>query len=95
MLPVVPESRPEARAVIFAKDQPQYHPLPANINGPYVETKWKLSWRERWNVLVGGNIYLTLKTFGERLQPIRMSVLREEDAPSLRDHFWKQLRTRG
>ena len=79
MVPVVPESRSHGLSVVFAKDQPQYNQLPANILGAYVETKWKLTWRERWNALVSGNIYLTLKTFREKLQPIRMSLLRAED----------------
>jgi len=77
MYPVVPEPRVECAAVEFAKTQQHlYRVLPANLRRPYAETKWKLTWRERFSVLFGGHIYLTLKIFDQPLQPIRMSVLR-------------------
>lgn len=81
MKPTTPEPRPGASSVIFAKDQPQYIPLPANVSGNtgYVETKWKLNWKERWQALVQGTIYLTVRTFNQPLQPIRGSVLRARD----------------
>lgn len=76
MMPVAPEPRVYGRAIVIAEDQPEYLPLPANIVGPYVETKWKLTWIERLRVLWTGNFYLTLSTFGRPLQPIRCSVER-------------------
>ncbi len=79
MIPVKPEKRDKAQAVVFAKDQPQYIPLPANLKNDYVETKWQLNWRERVAVLLHGNFYLTIKTFGSPLQPIRPSVERQQD----------------
>jgi hypothetical protein len=79
MYPVVPEAREGARFVEIAKDQPEYLPLPANYKNPYVETKWRLSWRERLNILLTGHFYLTVMTFGRPLQPIRLSALREPD----------------
>ena len=79
MFPVIPEPRPEAQPVVFAKTQQHlYHPLPANLRRPYAETKWKLSWRERLSAFFGGHIYLTLKIFDQPLQPIRMSTLRQD-----------------
>jgi hypothetical protein len=79
MTPTVPEPREKATFVEFAKNQPEYRPLPANVLLPYVETKWKLSWRERLRILLSGNLYLTVMTFGQPLQPIRMSVLRDAE----------------
>jgi hypothetical protein len=79
MIPITPEPRKDARAVVFAKDQPEYLPLPANFDGTSVETKWRLSWHEWLRVLWTGNLYLTLLTFGKPLQPIRLSVLRDEE----------------
>lgn len=79
MKPVAPEHRCGYSQVVFAKDQPEYIPLPANFNGVEVETKWRLTWRERLSVLFRGSIYLSLLTFGKPLQPIRLSVLREPD----------------
>lgn len=78
MTPMTPEARPGALAVVFAKDQPQYKPLPANVAFPYVETKWKLTWKERFTMLLRGTLYLTVMTFDKPFQPIRMSVLRGE-----------------
>ena len=79
MKPITPEIRYNYKAVIFAKDQPEYNPLVANFDGRTVETKWQLSWKERIKILLTGNIYLSLLTFGQPLQPIRMSVLRDPD----------------
>lgn len=78
MTPMTPEARWYAKAVVFAKDQPQYNQLPANVYGDYVETKWKLTWKERFALCLRGSLYLTVMTFDRPLQPIRMSVLRSE-----------------
>ena len=59
------------KEIVIAKDQPQYIPLPAIIAKPYVFTRWKLSWRERLRILFSGNLWLTVLTFGNPLQPIR------------------------
>ena len=73
----------EDREVIYAKDQPEYLPLPAiRTSDGLVITRWKLTWRERWQVLWGGSLWLELLTFNKPLQPIRLStvppVLEEE-----------------
>jgi len=60
MKPVVPESRAEANAVVAAKDQPQYIPLPMNVCGEHIETKWQFTWRERLAVLFRGTMYLNI-----------------------------------
>ena len=81
MTPIEPEPREGYGLVVFAKDQPQYHPLLANKSYDergVVETKWKLTWNERLHVILHGTLYLTVATFHKPLQPIRMSVLREE-----------------
>lgn len=76
MLPVVPERREGYQSVVFARDQKEYHPLPANTNGTYVETKWQLTDEECLELFTTGYLWLTLKTFGEPLQPIHMSISR-------------------
>lgn len=78
MRPVKPEPREGAQFVEIAKDQPKYLPLPANYQSPYVETKWKLTWWERVQILLRGHLYLKIMTFGQPLQPIRLSLLRDE-----------------
>ena len=62
----------------YAKDQPQYLPLPAHkspVNGR-VTSCWALTWRERLRVLFTGRIWLQQLTFGDPLQPQRPSVER-------------------
>jgi len=72
--PVAPGlNRPE---IIIAKDQPQYIPLPAihdRENG-VVHTRWGLSMVERFRVLIFGSMYLSVRTFNEPLQPVKLST---------------------
>jgi len=61
----------ESEEVVYAKDQPQYRPLPALIVGEdnIAISKWRLSFLERLRVLFTGNIWFSQKTFGDPLQP--------------------------
>lgn len=65
--------------VVYAKDQPEYTPLPAvrTVQGEVI-TRWKLTFRERLVVLFSGNIWLNLLTFNNPLQPIKLSVIEPE-----------------
>jgi hypothetical protein len=63
------------KEVIFAKYQSQYIPLPAvEEQDGTVHTRWHLSFIERIRVLLDGDIYLSLKTFYQPLQPVRLST---------------------
>jgi len=66
--------------VVMGKDQPEYLPLPAikSKEKGIVTTKWKLSWKERLNILFVGSVYLQVWTFGKRLQPVRLFVEKPE-----------------
>jgi len=58
--------------VTFAKDQPEYLPLPAFKNDGSkgeVITCWNLSFKERIRILFKGEIWLSLMTFNNPLQP--------------------------
>ena len=58
--------------VIFAKDQPEYQPLPVyKGEDGLVVSCWKLSWRERAKILFTGKLWLNILTFNKPLQPIR------------------------
>jgi hypothetical protein len=61
------------QTIVFAKDQPQYRPLPAHrfAGDPTgrIAFCWSLSWRERWLVLLRGRIWHEVLTFNESLQP--------------------------
>lgn len=57
--------------VVFAKDQPQYQPLPALLEKEpgRVTSCWKLTWRERFKILFTGKLWLSQLSFNEPLQP--------------------------
>lgn len=62
---------------LYAADQSEYDRLPAfKTNDQYgkVTTRWKLSWRERWAILVHGDLWLQLLTFNKPLQPVKLMV---------------------
>lgn len=56
--------------VVFAKDQPEYLPLPAyrDEDGTVISC-WKLSWKERLKILLTGKLWLSILTFNAQLQP--------------------------
>jgi len=69
-----PDEFPEHNCV-FGKDQPEYLPLPALCTDDgHVISCWRLTWRERVQVLISGRLWLETLTFGTRLQPQRPSV---------------------
>lgn len=76
MIAVKPEwLNMEDQEVTFAKNQPEYLQLPARVSPTgRVTTKWKLSIGERIKLIFGGSVYLQILTFGDRLQPVKLSV---------------------
>lgn len=66
---------PGSRAVIKAKDQPQYQALPS-IHTPSgtVITRWALTDEERQRLVDGEDLYLTIRTFNSPLQPVFLGV---------------------
>lgn len=69
--PVIPHAHlPE---VVFGAGQPEYSPLPMVLfqssTGHYI-SRWKLTWRERVRLLCSGSLFISVLTFGHRLQPI-------------------------
>jgi hypothetical protein len=66
--------------IIFAKDQPEYQPLPAlRIDSPSGEviSCWKMNFKERIKVLFTGRVWLSLMSFNKPLTPSFMSVNRD------------------
>jgi hypothetical protein len=66
---------------IFAKDQPQYQQLPALLlEGPegHIISCWKLSFKERIQVLIFGRVWSSLMTFNKPLTPSFLTVNRKE-----------------
>jgi len=82
MKPVEPPKREGFDRVVFAKDQREYIPLPANISRDLhgsVETRWRLTWREWFKLLFGADVYLNILTFRNPLQPILLTVGEHHD----------------
>lgn len=75
MNPVDLPELPGIQKVIFAKDQPEYLPLPAYVyeNG-LVCTKWRLSAEELARLLEGEDVLLWIWTMGRPLQPVLVEV---------------------
>jgi hypothetical protein len=68
--------------IVFAKD-PEYFPLPAlKIGDPdhgIILTRWRMSWRERLQALIRGDVYLQVMTFNQPLQPVSIFVERPKE----------------
>lgn len=61
----------EGHNVVFAKDQPEYLPLPAlKLEDGYVVTCWELTPEEVSNIAVTKRLYIGLMTFNMPLQPL-------------------------
>ena len=57
------------QTIVWAKNQPQYRPLPAFTNQTETISCWKLTWRERIIVLLRGCLWLRQSNYGDPLQP--------------------------
>ena len=71
------------QTLVIAKDQPEYTPMPAHrlVDDPEgrVTCCWRLSWRERLQVLVSGRIWHQILTFNRGgLQPQLLVVDKPE-----------------
>jgi hypothetical protein len=71
----------------IAKDQDEYNTLPAFVNFDSIEKDvvscWKMTWKERIKVLFSGEIFLTIRTYGDPLQPQLLDV----DKPDIVDEL--------
>jgi len=67
--------------VVFAKNQPEYQPLPAlmidNKHGEVISC-WDLSFSERLRVLFTGKIWLSLLSFNQPLMPSFLSTKKSD-----------------
>ena len=74
--------------IVFAKDQPEYQPLPAlRLESPQGEVVscWRLSFKERLQVLVFGRVWMSLMSFNKPLTPSYLSINRKEVFSSWQD----------
>lgn len=69
----------EQQNVVYAENQEQYIPLPANRNDEGdVITCWELSKEEIQKINETGKLWIAVKTFNSPLQPIFCTVLEED-----------------
>lgn len=60
---------------VFAKDQPEYLPLPAyRSDSGEVISCWRLTWKEVLRFLLTRKIWLRQLTFNDKLQPQSPSI---------------------
>jgi hypothetical protein len=67
----------EEKEVVYAADQPEYNPLRTIVSRDHqhrVTSRWTFTDDQRQAIAGGADIFLTLLTFGEPLQPILMAV---------------------
>jgi len=63
--------------VVYAKDQPEYEPLPAHRTDDResaVTSCWEISDEDLAEIIATRRIYVTQLTFRHPLQPIRMAT---------------------
>jgi hypothetical protein len=88
----------EHQNTVYAKDQPEYQPLPAlKIDGPTGEiiSCWKLSFKERIKILFTGKVWLSLMSFNNPLTPSYLSVDRKDlyTHPDDRKSRWQRIKS--
>lgn len=61
---------------VLAENQEPYIPLPVLPvdDAQKLISRWRLSWRERFRILIRGDLYVWVWTFGQRLQPIALDT---------------------
>ena len=65
--------------IVIAENQPEYLPLPAHISSDgIVTTCWKFNLKDRIKALFLGHIYLSILTFGKPLQPVKLTMEKDE-----------------
>lgn len=59
---------------VFAKNQPEYSPLPALVQGNRSTFCWQLTLKERIKLLFTGKLWHQVLNFEEPLQPQKLLV---------------------
>jgi len=70
---MIPIEFPE-QTIVWAKNQSPYLPLPAFTDDKQTISCWKLTWKERLNVLINGKLWLRQMNFCQPLQPQAPSI---------------------
>ena len=92
---LAPADRPvieglEAHEVVFAEHQSEYVPLRALVStdhGRRAMSRWTLTPEQRQAIADGADLFLTLFTFGQPMQPITLAVSHEPATEAVRTEF--------
>lgn len=76
--PVVPGN--EEFEVVYAKNDPDYLPLPVLRTEHAMLSRWRLTDEERAYIAAGGDLFICVLHFGEKLQPIMPIAKSAEEA---------------
>lgn len=68
------------QTTVIAKDQPEYEPMPAFVHNEQTICLWQLTWKERIQILLRGQIWHRILNFRQPIQP----QLLEVDSPFVR-----------
>jgi len=69
---------------MYGKDQKEYLLLPAyKEEDGRITIRWRLSWKERFQVLLNGSIWQQILTFNKHLQPQKLIT----ECPYTKDDF--------
>lgn len=72
--PVISEEYADREAV-YAKNQPEYIPLPViRSSEGVVLSRWKITESERQAVSEGADVFLSVWTFNRSLRPVRLEI---------------------
>lgn len=71
---------------VYAKDQPEYKPLPVlrlqGMEGICV-SRWEPTREERMAIAAGADVILSQWTFRHPMQPVLMQVCRKDEVPTV------------
>jgi len=74
----------EDHEIVKGQGQPQYQPLPVlQSTIGRAMSRWEFTHEEREAIAIGADLYITVSTFGDPIQPIRVDVCAEEDSDEL------------
>jgi hypothetical protein len=76
--PVIPGN--DDFETVYAKDQPEYVPLPVMRTEKAVMSRWVLTPEERQHIAQGGDLFICQMNFGHALQPILPIAAGPQDA---------------
>jgi len=80
--------------VVYAKDQPEYLPLPVHKKDDgEVVSCWQLSEEEKQHVMKTGKIWLSVFTFNKPLQPLLPSVYKLVGETTIKESTLRALET--